>query len=286
LPVSNTLGAIPVVARTNPPEGRQSAAFAITLTPLVPNFVTSWQLKSPGGGGLNLSQVLSIYVDNISNPYAIVMTHGVMNEVTFIGANTSAIVPTLSNNASFTANFATAPGVNPTSNMVFNIVLMNYYRPPGSRPNVLGQPIAGMQQNVTPLYSGYINYTYITNVFPLVAGFNNVVLSEFELAVEGSLFAGPAAQDVVDAASWQLFSFVLGFFDTLVCLAAGNVKYYAPASDVWVAGRSIAQPARISWPQGLVCLAGSQVYLQFAAGADFDVVDNVFFRANLSGIAF
>ena len=76
------------------PKGLWRRGLTFTLTSVEPSITASLQLNSPGG--LQLSQVVTLSIDNSDSPYAISVTHGVFNETTTVPAYGAVIIPTFS----------------------------------------------------------------------------------------------------------------------------------------------------------------------------------------------
>ena len=87
--VQQTIGSVPIISRLPPPEGNMAAQLTFTLTPTQPNVATSLQLNSQGG--LMMSQVLTLVIDNTKNGYPINVVHGALNENVQVAAGSTSL---------------------------------------------------------------------------------------------------------------------------------------------------------------------------------------------------
>src|ERR1700727_2429946 len=103
------LGSSPIVALDPPPEGKQGVSITFTFSPGgAASFATFYQLNAPSGG-LPMSQVVTLCLDNTENPLAIAVTHGAFNETVTVPGNTYLIVPTFSNKGPYPIEITLAP---------------------------------------------------------------------------------------------------------------------------------------------------------------------------------
>jgi hypothetical protein len=95
--------AIPIVAKDPPPEGRNAVQITYNLTSANPSFSTTYALATAIGGlvsvpqgGLGLSQVRCLVIQNTGNQFPLTVTHGALNQVEIIPPGATATLPTFS----------------------------------------------------------------------------------------------------------------------------------------------------------------------------------------------
>src|SRR5271166_5936242 len=105
--VQNTTSAVPVRARKDPPEGQMAVPLSFAFTPSNYAFTNFYQLGGQSGG-IMISQVVSLLIDNTASPYPTTVQHGVTNSTVTIPAFTEAIIPTFSSATSYPLSLAQA----------------------------------------------------------------------------------------------------------------------------------------------------------------------------------
>ena len=249
------IGSLPVRNVQPPPEGTMAAGLTFTLTSVEPSVTASLQLNSQGG--IQLSQVVTLSIDNSDSPYAISVTHGVFNEVTTVPAYASIIIPTFSSQGGTYTLIVEAitPNSAPlTSEIQVNIICMNYPRTPGSFGNTTITSIAGGNQNVAPLVSTVIAFTGpgVTQI----AAVGNYILDSLDIYCT---FMTAASSGTPATLLWNLYS-----FDNPAALAtiASDQPATPPAtSDIEVfAGGQFTAPISMSWSQGLILPRGCSLF--------------------------
>jgi hypothetical protein len=290
--VPQSAGAIPVVYLDPPPEGYASANFACTLTPGQPNFAQTFPLNSPTG--LNMSQVVSLFIDNQLNPLPVTLVHGALNEVTTVLANASVVIPTLSNKGGYPIN-ASVPSGQLSQPMTFNIVFSNFMRHKASFNTVLSNSIAGVG-NTQPITStvATVTSTPTTNAWDtsiVLVGKGNLlppdnrqfIMDSLDFAVEG--FNPRVAGQVLA----QLVIFVTppGIpgqkFGTPIC--SGILNYNATGPG-WISGVRAVKPIRNTYWNGMAFARDISIGFQtvgLLAGQDANLTSAVF-RFNISGV--
>lgn len=117
--------AVPIQALAMPPEGQRGIQQTYTFSPgglLMAGAVL--QLNQPGG--LALSQVVSLCIDNTQNPNSVTVTHGVFNETITVQAGGFQVVPTFSTKSTYNV-LLTLPA-SPLQNVPVSIIFLNYNR--------------------------------------------------------------------------------------------------------------------------------------------------------------
>src|SRR5258708_1971654 len=109
----NVLSSVSVQNVQPPPEGTMAALLKFTLDANTPSISLSLQLSSQGG--LLLSQVVSLSIDNSENDYPILVIHGILNEVVQVAAQATVIIPTFSNRGPYTITVSTPTGAAPST---------------------------------------------------------------------------------------------------------------------------------------------------------------------------
>lgn len=264
---------VPVRYLAEPPEGRQSVRFAVTLTPLQPNVAQSFQLNSPGG--LSLSQVATLYIDNETNGVPVTVIHGVLNEAAIIPAHSTAIIPTLSNTSGYSVNVST-PAI--SQNIVVSMTLYNYVRNPGSISNSISNSIVGVQ-NVSPLGVSVQQYTSPFQPFfdPImivfgVSGGGNFIFDSLEFQLDGIQAA---------AAGVCNFNWAITANPLTIPLLKGTWFFNAPNTN-WIVGSAVMKPARVYWPTGF--LANGLETVTFTGSATISAnLNSIVCRFSLTG---
>jgi hypothetical protein len=123
--VQNVNAAVPVHALSKPPEGQKTVTIDYTFTPLIYQFSESYQLNSPGG--LNLSQVLGLTIDNTQNPLSLTVIYGPAGNTIVVPALTITTIPTVSTRSYFPITLALAqpPSANVEISVTYSNVTVN-----------------------------------------------------------------------------------------------------------------------------------------------------------------
>jgi hypothetical protein len=269
MPVQNVIGSAPIVNVQPPLEGTMAASVDFVLTPTEPSITQLYQLSSQGG--LMISQVVTICVDNSENAYPLLVTHGVLGEVVQVAAYSTAIIPTLSNKSGYPITVATLNNILPAVNLNVTVIFLNYPRTPGTFDATTQTSIIATNQNTGPLFSSLFNINPSSVLVPLlIAG--NYILDSLDMAIEG------AASTVNNSSCY--FSYTLsttsgvniqsGFW-----LNGANSSNFSP-------GAQVNGPAYRTWPQGLVLPRGDGI--NFTA-ANFNQLQDAIVRVSFSGLS-
>jgi hypothetical protein len=275
MPIQNALGSIPVVDVSPPPEGKMAASFSIVLTPSEPSIAQAFQLNSPGG--LSLSQVVTLVIDNTSNAYSVQVIHGAMNEICVVSAGSTVIIPTFSNKGSYPINVSLAPqsGIIPVPalNIEVDVVFLNYARSPGTFNSGSQSSIIGNLQNTTTLVSVFeiFNPVSAPPSFSLTP-IGNYVLTEIDVGVDGAN---------ITAAGVGSFEWQIGYVDTPVFLpiVSGRFIGFATAAAQWCA--PLGGRVHVSFPQGLPLPRNDEIFFNVQSGAN---VGNASMSINIYGL--
>lgn len=124
--VQNVLGsATPVQALNPPPEGNQGVQLSYEFTPT--GLLTQGQiLQLNQPGGLALSQVVSLVIDNSQNPNSVTITHGAFNETVTIEAGGFQVLPTFSTKSFFSISLMIPAA--PAQSFPVRVIFLNYDR--------------------------------------------------------------------------------------------------------------------------------------------------------------
>lgn len=273
-----SIGAVPILARDPPPEGLQSANFAVTLTQLQPNYAASLQLNSQSG--LSLSQVVSLYVDNQLNPVAITLVHGSLNEATIIPAGAAVVIPTMSNGGYYTFNVS-VPGaqISPiTGAVTFNIVLSNYMRHKATFSSVLSGNVAGIGNTIS-LFSGLVDAA-IPGEHDLVSSIGSgFIIDSVDLAIEAiaTINNGPFAFLV------QLSEFFGSTAPNPLAIATIACEGSTSTAGQFINGSGLSKPCRRTFELGLLVLTQG-LTLHTPITPILNNIQNALIRVNVSGV--
>lgn len=118
--IQNTTPAYPVVAKVPPPEGNAIIPVDIVLAPGDYAVTGNYSLGPQQG----ITQVMTLFVDNSTNPQDLTIVHGVASLTNVIPAGGGAFVPTSSATGyyQFSASVSNAPG----GNVDVQLALYNY----------------------------------------------------------------------------------------------------------------------------------------------------------------
>lgn len=271
--VQTIFGAIPVQTG-EPPEGKLTAGFAYTLTSIEPSLANSWALNSMSGG-LRMSQVVTLCVDNSAGEYALSIVHGALNEKLIVPAFASVIVPTFSTKASYPINMAAVGDILPSIPLSFRIVLCNYARRPGSFSSVVATSIVGTGQNSMVLASGVSDFTFTQVSFSVVPP-GNWVLDSIDIAIEGVHMSaiGPAT------INWSLV--VTNLVQAIFIISSEVIIQSLPAG--WTAGRQIQRPFYVTYPNGLMIPSNGSLTLVNESAQHVGIpLSDILMRCNVSG---
>lgn len=228
-----------------------AAQLTFVLTPVQPSAVSSQQLSSQGG--LQMSQVCTICIDNSLNGTAISVTHGVFNETSIVPAFGAVILPTFSTRGgAYTMLIAPvlAPAARLNSDLTVEIILMNYPRSPGSFGNMVVSSILGANQNIVPISVGTTAIDLSGHVVVILAAQDNYILSNIDVYCQS---IGPAAAGVVEI-DWSIMSsdtVTNTFGPGQTKVVAGAENFTASNTNV-VAGPQFTVPTQINFGQGLL----------------------------------
>jgi len=240
----NVTGAIPVTSLDPPPEGKMAASLKFFLSSVKPSVNASLQLSSQGG--LQMSQVVTISIDNSNNSFAIQITHGVFNEVTTVAAFAVAIVPTFSaRGGAYTLLVdAISVGENLVSGEV-EIICMNYERAPGTfGGTVVIAPSTGAGQNSRDLFPnlGFSNVITGDDTYQVtVENFNVVIFDSLDFFWE---------RITATAAGAFAFDWLLTFVNANGKLAQGYVRGVATSAGQIISGMNVSAPVQRTWSFG------------------------------------
>lgn len=263
--MQNVNGAVSITNVQPPPEGFLAALLTFGLSASQPSVSQSLQLSSQGG--LLLSQVVSLSIDNSQNAYPILVTHGALNEVVQIAANATVIIPTFSGRGPYNITVATLGGVAPSSPLTVQIVFLNYPRQSGTFSATQQSTIAATGQNTSSLLSGVFYANGNGNVF--TSGVGNYVVDSLDIAVDGVESAVAGQMTFIYVLSCGGVSFAAGVFMTTIPAGA------------WQGGASINAPIQRTWPQGIIFPRASAFSLDVSSAAN---MQNAYFRCNISGL--
>lgn len=269
MPVQNAIGSVPVTNVQPPPEGLMAASVQFVLTPGEPSIVQSFQLSSQGG--LLLSQVVALFLDNSQNAFPIVAVHGALNETTQVPAFSTAVTPTFSGRGPFSISIGTVNGVAPTANLTVNVIFLNYPRPAGTFSATSQSTIIATGQNTTTIFAGILGFTAAGQNFN-VTNAGNFVLDSLDLSVDGF--------DAAASGAWAIFV-------SVVC-GGVNIAQTQPVGTAggagWMAGGSIHAPVQRTWPQGLILPRGGIINVSAGSGGSTFNMAQAQVRLNISGI--
>lgn len=190
--VQNVNGtSVPIQALNPPPEGQQGVQIGYTFSPSgVLTQSQILQLNQPGG--LALSQVVSLVIDNSQNTNAIIIQHGVFDESVAVPAGGVQVVPTFSTKSFFNISL-TLPQA-PLINTTVNIIFLNYAR---QQYNVTsGSQVTNNNQQAATVDSLNLNNSgqlqMLTNLvpgsYPILQGFS-VNAANLETASQAEVLA-------------------------------------------------------------------------------------------------
>lgn len=242
-----------------------AALLKFTLDANTPSISLSLQLSSQGG--LLLSQVVSLSIDNSENNYPILVIHGILNEVVQVAAQATVIIPTFSNRGPYTITVSTPTGAAPSTALPIEVVCLNYPRQPGTFSATAQSTIAATGQNTSSLLSGAFSATAAGIVVSTAPG--NYVLDSMDLAIEGVVPSAPAN---------TTFEYIFSCGGVNIAIGFGMGSN--PAGQ-WVAGALINIPIQRTWPQGLLLPRGGALTLTLAG---ISQLSQVIFRLNVSGL--
>jgi hypothetical protein len=276
--LQNTTGSIPVTALDPPPEGTMATKLSFALTPVEPAANATLQLSSQGG--LQMSQVVTLSIDNSNNQYAISVTHGVFNENVIVPAFGAVIVPTFSaRGGSYSLLVAADVPSNGLLTTILNvdIICMNYSRTPGSfgATNILSI-IGGSGQNTTNL----VNMGVISPVNTQVTlrGSGNYILDSLDFFIEGidAIAAGTFQLD------WTIYAAFGGLPNQPIC--SGFIIGTATAAG-WISGAAITSAVSRTWVLGFGVQRNNSIVLDISPVNPAINIDAIYFRANISGVS-
>jgi len=188
--VQNVLGAFPVKARDPPPEGQMAVPIQFTLTPAIFSSIQSLLLGSQSGGIL-MSQVVTLVIDNSASPYPTTVVHGATFASVTIPAFTESIVPTFSQTGNYYLSVSQATA--PVGNVPIKITLLNYDRAVGSYSEIMPNT-----QQASSIYSFHGNVIASGNT-PVIPIPSNFALVDLELMIPllGAAAAGLVSADCI-----------------------------------------------------------------------------------------
>jgi hypothetical protein len=266
----NVIGAIPVVSVLPPPEGNAAAQVNYTLTPTLPAISASYQLSSQAG--LNMSQVITLVIDNSANLYPISIVHGVLFETTIVPAGGKVIAPTFSNKSSYPISIQTSGSVAPAVNLTVNVIFLNYFRAAANvGSNIQSSPlVSGL--NSTAIYTGIIRITANGDYTFTATPPYNFVIDTLDFAAEVGTTGSSAPGECT--ALVQLM--VNGLFPIAQILPTLNTT----ETDFQFGMAQYSAPVTKSLPFGLITPRGQPLYLAVTLFTGYNAL---YVRVNISG---
>lgn len=241
-----TGSSLPVTNLDPPPEGTMAAKVSFFLSTVQPGSNVSLQLSSQGG--LQMSQVVTLAIDNSANVFAISVTHGAFLETITVAAGASVIVPTFSSRGGAYAllvnsiNISAFDAINGQGQV--DIICMNYARAPGSfGSGAIVTPYSGAQQNTMDMSCGL----GVTNAFTgdgihIVSLIDGAwIMDSLDLSFESITPTGAGAFGF----NWILCNG--GGLAGPIC--RGQVRGFA-ASGSTISGAQFTNPISRTWPYG------------------------------------
>lgn len=266
-------GSVPITNIQPPPEGQMAASLNVVLTPGNISFAQTFQLSSQNG--LQLSQVVTLVIDNSANAYPLTVTHGVLSEVVQVAALSTVVVPTFSGKAGgYPLAIVAIENAVPSINLDIDVIFLNFPRPPGTFSATSQSTIIATGQNTGILYSGLVAIGLATGPVQLTTN-GNFILDSIDMAVEGML--GHAAG--VGSVPYQLRG-GLSANPISVIIQSGQPVFTYPAAE-WIQGGGINGPITRTWPQGLLLPRGVALWM---VPVSLNNVDEIIFRINISGV--
>lgn len=261
------IGAIPVVNVLPPPEGTAAAQVTYTLTPSLPAISASYQLSSQAG--LNMSQVITLIIDNSENLYPIAVTHGVLGEVTIVPAGAKVITPTFSNRSTYPITIKAASSITPSSNLTVNVAFLNYFRAAANvGSNLQSSPIASGLNSTSTIFTGITKIT-ANGIYVLTPTAGNFIIDSLDFAAEvGTATGSGECTALVQLSASDLYP-IAQIFPTANFSAAGQfgmAQYSAPVSK--------------TFPFGLITPRNNAIFLDVTLYSGYS---SLYVRTNLSG---
>lgn len=208
--------AVPIQAVAMPPEGQRGIQQTYTFTPT--GLLTTGavlQLNQPGG--LALSQVVSLCIDNTQNPNSITVTHGVFQETITVAAGGFQVVPTFSTKSTYSI-LLTLPAA-PSVNVPVSIIFLNYNR---QQYNIQsnGSQVSNNSQQSEALASQFFDNSSHSIVVLNPVPDAYYLITDFDIVVSGlEAGAGPSIAGVgVGFATYNGSFFTAGYWNAGVSL--------------------------------------------------------------------
>lgn len=253
-----------IVAKNPPPEGTMGVKVTYLLTSADYIIAANYQLGSPGG--LSMSQVVTLVIDNTTGSYPVIVTHGVMVERCVVPAGVLTTVPTFSSTVAYVISIETLSA--PDENQTVVVTFLNYERQSGSVPNTVQNTIVNTGQNSSSIYSNAFGFNGPTYSIQLAQA-GNWILDSLDLACEAFAVETAGAQG----------DMVVTITCGSVVIETHNPQYMFPPSNGWVPGVKCSYPASRTWSQGLILPRGYPILFKavfiFPGGAGY--------RVNISG---
>ena len=268
--VQNNLGSTPIIALDPPPEGNMAAQVLFTLTPTQGNITTNFQLNSPGG--FQMSQVVSLCVDNTPNAFPVTVIHGALSETLNVAAGGFYVVPTFSNKSPYPISVtAGSPGTSPvlTASLNVNITFLNYARQSGTFGGTSQLSTISTGVNSQILAGHTYDLSAIGNTTLAPAG--NYILDSMDMSIDYVVAAAVITNvSIVDIG--------LNAGDTVgPQIAVMRVGVGATAGQTY---SNVIQSVSRTWPNGLILPRNSLIQITVYT---FQMVTEARFRINLSG---
>lgn len=260
----NVLGSTPIVNNSPPPEGQYAVLLSFPFSAAGWTSAQQLQLNAPGGG-IALSQVASILIDNTGSLIPLAVIHGAMSTTTHCPAGMAMLVPSFSNRAPYQliVSLASPPPAGVT--MTPTITLFNYANNTAQWGLAQSQGATELCADVTEI-SG--NGTTTVVAAPPTGYW---ILYTLDFAIEFAI------STATSGSAYCLFT----------CSVAGTTlfqnepAYNSTASNVLVQGVDLSWPVSLTWPNGFLCPEGAAVELVVSGYTNIGAVT---YRLNISGV--